>query len=70
MADAKHLAKAMGGDIPAVFAENPASIHFQCPTCEYVRNGICRHKDPTVSGKHVTARNCCNHYDRPGMRKL
>ena len=60
----------MGAEVPAGFAENPPGIHFTCATCEYEKGGICQHKDPDVRGRRVTERNCCNHYDRPGMRKL
>lgn len=53
---------------PIGLAENPRGLEFQCGTCEYFEDGLCKNADPRLLNQKVQASWCCNRYDHPGMK--
>lgn len=51
-------------------AENAKGVQFQCGTCEYFDDSICRNKDPELDGREVEPEYCCDLYDHEGMRVI
>ncbi len=50
--------------------QNAAGVKFQCGTCEYFKDGVCRNINPELYGREVKAEWCCNLYDHDGMRVI
>ena len=51
-------------------AQNAKGIPFQCGSCEYFDDGVCRNKDPELDGVEVKKEWCCDLYDHEGMKRI
>ena len=57
-------------DTSEVGLADNGGLAFQCGTCEYFDDGVCRNVNPKIKDRPVQAAWCCNLYDHEGMHVI
>ena len=54
----------------AGLASVPKGTAFRCTDCMYIRNGVCKNRDPRIHDQPVDETMCCNYFNNRKMRVI